>query len=908
MLLTMGSLASIAQRASIKGYVTDTVSGLKLRDAVVLLANSKDSMLVQFCRTDANGYFKMDRNLVPGQYIICVSLPSYVDYVELKELSGNVNSIDISLFPKSKLLKAVVVKGKVKAISLNGDTLEFKADAYHVGANASVDELFRQLPGFQVDRGGKISVNGQAVQKILVDGEEFFSDDPTLVSKTVRADMVDKVQVFDKKSEQAAFAGVQDGKTAKAINLKLKEDKKKGYFGKLIIGGGDRYYNGSGMFNRFKGPAKFSVYAIASNTGEGDISWKDREDFGVAKDLEYNTPLQTLDSWAGQYAGLGFPQLYTAGAHYNNKWNAFNQAIGGEARVAKLNLSENMTSTTISILPTQKLTTSGNEKNYHILLQQKYNGNYQVRLDSMTELKAKIGAAVGNKTGDRNIASVIRNEAGLSINELSQYTNTDERSNSWMGELIVNKRFRKAGRLLTLGLSGAYNTLNGNGTFITNNLAWDRENTDTSVNLDTRQYKETASKQDEINLDVLYRFPISQTSALSLKYAMALGNMKSQLTTFNIGSDGKNKSIDSIYSNNYLFRSVGNKAGIHYHFVKKQFQLEAGNDIGLTSFNQTDYFRYNLIKRNFVGWFPNIELKYSGKNGTRTASLSYLGNTILPSALQLQPLANNTDPNNIIIGNPQLGPSYSNTIKLLYINADFIARKTTWIDIGCNLITGDFTTADQIDSIGRKKYQFINGDYTTLWTGNATYSFPLAKSLTMGVSAGWNLRSSMNIVNNAKNRIRNGNYVAGLFFSESLPEKLNITLNVNPSYNYNSSSVAENSGADYWMLDTRLQATVYFPLKSELHTSCSLLLRQKTDEFTDNTNVVLWDIWINKRLLKSEALILKLSATDVLNQAKSVFRYINTNYISEYRYDVIKRYFQVGLTWNFSNFNNSAKP
>jgi Outer membrane protein beta-barrel family len=902
LLSVLGGLTASAQRIHIQGHVTDTVSGLKLRDAVVLLANPKDSMLVQFCRTDENGYFKMEKEITPGKFSLFISLPGYVEYFELQELSEQPTNVNIALYPLSRLLKPVVVKGQIKAVSIHGDTLEFNAAAYHAAPNATVDELFRQLPGFQVDKSGRITVNGQTVQKILVDGEEFFSDDPTLVSKTVRADMVDKVQLFDKKSDLAAFAGIHDGKTTKTINLKLKEDKKTGYFGKLGLGGGDKYYNGSALFNRFNGSKKFSVYAIGSNTGEVDISWKDRSDFGIAKDIEYNTPLQTLDNWGGQYSGLGFPQLFTSGAHYNNKWDESKQAISGEARVAKLKLDEKISSTTVYLLPGQKMTSNSEEKNNHTLLQQKYNGNYEIRIDSFTELKTKLNAAISDKRSEKELSTVIQNEAGLPINELTQHIDTREKSNSFAGELFIGRRFRKAGRLLTLGLSGTYNNLDGDGVFISAGKAWDRNTADTPVLLNTNQFKETKSGQSKVNMDLLYRFPISTASSLSFKYAMAAGDAKSYLTTFNIGADGKSMIADSTYSNKYLLRSVGNKAGIHYYFIRKQFQIEAGNDIGITSLDQTNYYNNDRMKRKFTNWFPSAEFKYSDKNGSRTASLSYTGNTILPSVLQLQSLVNNADPNNVVIGNPLLVPAFSNNIRALYINSDFASGKTTWIDISYNVITDDFSTADQIDSIGRKQYQFINSNYSSLFTANLTYSFPLAETVTLGLSGGGNLRNSMNVVNNIENRTKSGNYILGIFLSEALPNKLNITLNVTPSYNYNRSAVQSGSGADYWLLNSKLQAAFFLPLKSELHSNVSMLLRQKTEDFTTNTNAVLWDIWVSKRLLKSEALLVKLAATDILNQATSVFRSISTNYIAESRYDIIQRYFQLSLTWNFSKF------
>jgi hypothetical protein len=161
---------------------------------------------------------------------------------------------------KSRLLKEVLIKGTVAAIKIKGDTTEYNAKAFVIQPNSKVEDLLKQLPGIQVDKDGKITAQGQTVNKVLVDGEEFFGDDPTLVTKNIRGDMVDKVQLYDKKSDQATFTGIDDGEKTKTINIKLKEDKKNGYFGKIDAGvGTDGYYEGQALYNKFKGKKKFRL-------------------------------------------------------------------------------------------------------------------------------------------------------------------------------------------------------------------------------------------------------------------------------------------------------------------------------------------------------------------------------------------------------------------------------------------------------------------------------------------------------------------------------------------------------------------------------------------------------------------------------------------------------------------------
>jgi hypothetical protein len=217
-----------AQQAVIRGLVSDTSEHTALPQSTIMILLSKDSFLISFTRADARGAFSFP-GLPAGKVICKVSYPGYADYVTEIELKDSTET-DLGAIPmilKSKLLQEVVVHGNMAAIRMKGDTLEFKADSFKVQQGATVEELLKRLPGIQIDKNGKITAQGETVKRVLVDGEEFFGDDPTLVTQNLRADLVDKVLVFYKKSDQAAFTGIDDGEKNKTINLQLKDSKKR---------------------------------------------------------------------------------------------------------------------------------------------------------------------------------------------------------------------------------------------------------------------------------------------------------------------------------------------------------------------------------------------------------------------------------------------------------------------------------------------------------------------------------------------------------------------------------------------------------------------------------------------------------------------------------------------------------
>ena len=279
-----------SQTSSIKGTITDTIEKKNLSNTVVALLRKNDSTLMRFTRADIGGNFLMT-NLKEGKFIIMITHPYLGDYFDTLNLSAGA-AIDLGkifMTPKSKLLAEVILKSG-SPIRIKGDTTIYTADSFKVREGANVEELLRRLPGIQVDKNGQITAMGEKVKKVLVDGEEFFGSDPGIATKNLRADVVKEVEVFDKKSDQAEFTGIDDGVKDKTINLKLKDDKKKGYFGKIEAGGGLKdKYNNDIMLNAFKGKRKLAAYGIMSNTGQTNLDWQDSQNYGGGGGMEINS-------------------------------------------------------------------------------------------------------------------------------------------------------------------------------------------------------------------------------------------------------------------------------------------------------------------------------------------------------------------------------------------------------------------------------------------------------------------------------------------------------------------------------------------------------------------------------------------------------------------------------------------
>ena len=457
----------------VKGVIADTALKAKLPNTSICVLNAKDSILVAFTRAAADGSFLIDK-LVKGKYLLLVTYPAYADYVDRFTLDSVNTSHDfgtLKMIQKSVLLADVIIKAKRAAIKIKGDTTEFTAENFVVQPNAKVEDLLKQLPGITVDKDGKITAQGQTVNKVLVDGEEFFGDDPTLVTKNIRADMVDKVQLYDKKSDQATFTGIDDGKKDKTINIKLKEDKKNGYFGKVEADGGtDGYYQGQVLFNAFKAKQKFSAYGIFGNTGKIGLGWQDSQKYG-ASNLEFGDGGEIfitgggdgLDSFDGQYSGQGIPVARTGGLHYDDKWNADKQSINTNYKIGYLGVSGSSDNLTQNNTPTSILNTNANQIFNNSIFRQKLDGTYKIKLDTTADLKIALDGTVKNTTTKTNYNSTETDGDNKTLNNNTRSVINNEHGKIFNASAFYTKKFKKKGRTLSVLVSEAINQSTGDG-------------------------------------------------------------------------------------------------------------------------------------------------------------------------------------------------------------------------------------------------------------------------------------------------------------------------------------------------------------------------------------------------------------------------------------------------------------
>jgi hypothetical protein len=911
-----GKPASAQQQTanSIKGTISDTLNKQSLHKAVVSILRAKDSILVKFTRTDEKGHFEI-KNLPAGKYVLLSSFPNYADYTDMIAIvdTTGIDLGHISMITKAHLLEEVVVKQTISAIKLKGDTTEYKADSFHVQANATVEELLKKLPGIQVDKNGQITAQGQKVQKVLVDGEEFFGDDPTLVTQNIRADMVDKVQVFDKKSDQATFTGIDDGEKSKTINLKLKDDKKKGYFGKIESGAAtDGYYDNRLMFNKFRKKEKISFYGILSNTGKIGLNWQEQRGYGDnSTNIQFDdngngfvdgsAGRDDLESWGGTYNGQGYPKVITGGAHYNNKWGDDKQSINGNYKAMDLTVTGSSNTNTQYILPDTLYYNTQKQVFNNRITRNKGNIVYETDPDSTSSLKIMVDAGADYKiTNNKYYTEALAQDSSL-VNQGDRNISTVGDINNFNSSFLWRKKLKKKGRTISINAKENYNSNTTNGyLYADNNFYKGGAITSSQV---TDQYKVSNSKLLAFDSKITYTEPLSNAASLVFNYGMTVNNNSSNRNSYNKAASGKYEALDTTYSNNYKYNIFTQKGGANYSFIKKKYSFGFGNTIGYTNFTQTDMNTGISGKRDFVNWFPQANLSYSFTT-QRRIYINYSGSTAQPTLQQIQPLKTNDDPLNIVIGNASLKPSFRNNLNLNFSDFKALSNRSIWIGINYASTNNAFASKDVVDSLGRRVSQTINVDGNHTLNGYLDYGF---KWLGANVGANANINNSrfVNVVNTLQNVTVSQSYSLGMYAGKQIEKVYDNSISANATYTTSTSSIQQNISTHYWTYNVRPDLDFFFPHKFQLHTDCDFIFRQKTSVFDNNNNVVLLNAWFGKKFLTGDALVVKIAANDIFNQNIGFNRTVNTNYITQNTYSTIQRYFMLSVVWNFTK---GAKP
>ncbi|MFV8269061.1 outer membrane beta-barrel protein [Flavobacterium sp. GT2N3] len=916
-ILFLFSFSAFSQKTNLSGLLTDGSENKPIYNSVVALLTPKDSILYKFTRSDKEGNFNF-KNVKAGNYILMTAHSQYADYVDAIIVEEDEKKMGtIALMSKINALREVIIK--TGSIKIKGDTTSYRASDFKVDANANVEELLKKLPGIQVDKNGVIKAMGETVEKVLVDGEEFFGDDPGMAVKNLRADAVKEVQVFNKKSDQAEFTGIDDGDTKKTINLKLKEDKKKGYFGKIDAANQsftdtDSRYNTNLMFSSFKGKRKLSAFLLNGNTGQDGLGWQDSEKFGARDDISMNMDDDGNVSyeWTGgnndeePYVDTqnGFIKNTNAGLQYSNKWNdkqtlnlspkynnqiyTNNKSSFTQRQVGETQLNENRS--TVSNV---------NRSNF------KLNAIYDVKLDSINSIKFTAKTNFYNTESDEFTNGETTGGDGLLKNKQEKTFNTNSDKESLSASILYKHKFATARR--TFSVNGSWNTLN---TDSNNFLKSSNESYDAGVfssRDDVDQNKIGEKTNQNLAVNVTYTEPIGKKFAMQFAYQVAHNTGESNYLTYDYSdATGKYDVVVNSLSNQFKQTITTNKPNVKLSYNAKKINYSFGSGFGFTSFDLQDQTLNKEYKRSYTNFFPTANFSYKYKSNSNLR-LNYQGATRQPTIDQLQPLRNNQDFFNQTLGNPDLKQSFTNSVNISHNSYSILTESHFYQNISFRTTSNLISYNKDIDPESAKTISTpinTNGNFSgNFYFG---YGFKIKKiDLQVNLNPSVNYNKSALSINNKINNSNTLNSGFSIYLNKSKEKKYEFSLSNRFSNNRNSTS-QNNEVKSFNTNNLDLDIGVYFREKWKLSTDYNLNSRQKTVDFQTNLTNQLWNARL-QRTFKNDEFTAYILVRDILNQNIGINRYVYENIIGEEQNDRLKRYAMIGFTWNFKNKGQTIK-
>lgn len=912
-----------AQGVTVTGRAIDGATRQPLIGATVQLIHLPDSAR-RGAAADVEGNFRFD-NAAPGAYVLAISFLSYrTSRRPLTVADQPVVLGDVRVRSASVQLGQAEVVGRTPPVIQKGDTSQYNAAAYKTNPDADARDLITKMPGVSVGTDGKVSAQGEQVQRVLVDGKQFFGNDPDAVLRNIPAEAIDKVQVFDRQSDQSQFTGFDDGNAMKTINLVTKPQFRSGQFGRIVAGGGPERYKASVSLNSFEGDRRVSVVAQSNNVNEQNFSPEDL--LGVI------SASQSSGGGGGGRGGMGgggnggpgggnssvgnflvnqrggISTTHAAGINYTDK-------LGTKTEVQAayfFNYTDNLARTTLArqfVLPgatgqryDETSTKTNLNQNHRVSLRLEH------KFDSVNSILWTPRATwqLNESTSDllgRTNRPATDTTAALSNAVQSNYTSKLTGINLG-GELLYRHRFALRGRSVSVSATPSYNSKTGPSTLRAG--AGGAE-----VSADTLNQRANLDQSGwGISTNVVYTEPLGKKSQLQANYAFSYAPNSSDKKTYAFDPAGNqytllDTTLSSVFTNQYVTHGVG--LGYRFNDREKQFGFGVTGQRADLSGDQT-FPRATDVQRTFWNVLPNAQARLKfGQD--RSLRLNYMARTNAPSISQLQEVVNNANPLQLTTGNPNLQQEFSHNLFARYSSAKPEKGTSFFLMMGGsatqNNITSSTLVATRRDSIsptlillpGTQLTRPVNLDGQYSLRSFATFGFPLkALKSTLNLNASGTYTRTPGLVNNALNYARSPMVGGGLTLSSNISERLDFALTSNTAFTSVSNTLRKTADNQYVNQTTSLRLSWIVGPGISFQTDVSHQLYSGLSAGFDQ-NYVLWNASVGKKFLNNRGEA-KLYVFDILKQNNAIQRTITEAYQEDQRTNILQRYAMVMLTWN----------
>lgn len=896
--------SALSQKYSLQGII-ETENNEPVELATAVLLNAKDSVLAGFSITSPKGKFKID-DVPEGNYNLTVSYLGYRDFTQAVEVKGDNKVIELStinLEVASEVLNEVSITESHIPIMIKNDTVEYNASAFKTQEQDNVEALLKKLPGVEVDDDGTITAHGEEVEKVTVDGKEFFTNDPTVATKNLPADVVEKLQVFDESSDMAAFTGIDDGERTKTINIVLKDGKKAGYFGKANLGyGTDNRYNGNFNINRFTKDVQMSFIGMTNNVNVQGFSFRDYVSFmgGIGNFMSGGGRGSSTDLPINN-GGLGNGFVNTDAFGVNFNWDP-SESVTTNTSYFYTGI-ENIIDQEIfreNLLGNSGFTTEQDAMVNNASIGHTINSTIRAELDSTQRIVARITAKVNDGTSMSNSSTINYSDVGLIQSQSLQ----DVASSADQTTLSVNithlKRLSKTGKYFSLNGRLGYSSNDGIGAVNNENTL---SNTNgSSENVDILQSQLQTNAQVDYLLKASYTMPLGGRKYFEINASRRNFNDDFAKEFYDLFPDQQpSEVLNDLLSNTYKRDFSYNTVGFNIKFNTNKSNLTIGANLQQSILNGELEGNTPSIQKKYISLLPKLSYTYD-MNATSNLRVNYTTNVNEPTLEQLQPIVDNTDPLNIYIGNADLRTENVHQLRLSYNSYSQFSNIGFFSNINARYIDNNITNSRLIDENFVTTTTPINTDYALNLSGYIGFNAPL-KFLKHRININNRLSSNksflfINDTENLTNRITNNVTVSiDNWNKDFIDFELGTTIGVN------STSYSENTEFNQSYLEYRVFTEIDLDLEKDWEFSTNFSMRTYSDEdFGEQISIPIWRASVSKLFTKSKKWRAELAIFDILNQNQNINRTSNINYIQDERIASLGQYVMLTLGYNFSGF------
>ncbi|MEE3999893.1 outer membrane beta-barrel protein [Tenacibaculum sp. FZY0031] len=892
----------------ISGTINSEKDKTAIEAATVHLEKARDSSIVTYTISNDKGQFSLEGKSFSKDvkfFISYVGMDSYSKSIQLDKTS-NLNLGTIFLKEESNILSEVVIQSRAP-ITVKKDTLEFNVKSFKTKKDANVEDLLKKLPGVEVDEDGKITVNGKEVNKILVNGKPFFGNDPSITTKNLTKDIIEKVQITDTKSKSEAFTGENGDANNKTINLTIKKENNKGWFGRVSGGTGtDKRFEGAAMVNRFDNNQRFSVLASTNNINSPGFSFGEiQKMFGGGGNI-----------WLGGNGGFsingrrfgggsGIIKSKTAGATYADE---FGKSLDVNANYFYSGSTSNNESKSNReyTLPDRKYfsnstTTSDDENHNH-----SFDTDFDIEIDSTFLINIKPTFVFNKREGSSRRQEESLDEDNTLTNSYVSSAYSKSEANNFQNRLDITKK---------LGVKGAFIKAS-----ITNRI--DKADTEeinqstietfgSDPDIENRNQKSTIENNlMGLTTNFTYRFPlIAKKFFLDTKYRYQRDERENKENTFDFNSTTQQYSdFNTGLSSDFIYNDITKTPSVELVYTTKKWRLNFGTGFVNRTLENNDKLRPELSLQKE---YNNLDLDASFRyrfDSKASIYFDYRLNNNAPSINQIQPFSDVTNPSNIITGNPNLKPTQNHRAYINFNKFNWQARTGFWLYLSGTLYENQVITNTSIDDdlVRNTTYENTDGGYDFWGGGSYSKKIKLDSIVSLQLRAGTNIRASKNF--NIINDIKEGANTA------SISPVFRATLDWNKIASIEGNYTISFSNTKYDVNTDQNQNFTRHSVNIRTKTTVPKKLEWRNDiRYTYNPNVIgfnkaawFWNATLAYSILKDQGTI-SLKAYDLLNQNTNAQRRATSNYIEDSESTVLQQYFMLGFSWKFNSLGKKGK-